>query len=255
MPVIDTRIRVRHPCPYCDVSVAFPRTLLLLWCENRRDVFLVSSPDPAELRRVLSGLREAFRARSLVEDGTSALVMVPDFQWADPPAVTRLAEKAGLWTLPPIVYFAGKETYRFVAPSQKALNRLLTPLRRLGEVELLSVTRRTGLGGLRNLPTASVHFFEGLTDRQARALVAAFEEGLFDVPSRSSWYNVARGQQLSRSTFGEHVRKGQLRILANSYSALKARALEATEPVVLPALNRPGRPGKAPLRGTRPQGR
>ncbi|MCI4352300.1 MAG: helix-turn-helix domain-containing protein [Thermoplasmata archaeon] len=252
MPVIDTRIRVRHPCPYCDVSVAYPRSLLLLWCENRRDVFLVSSPDVSELRRVLSGMREAFRARSLVEDGPSALVVVPDFQWPDPPAVTRMAEKAGLWTLPPIVYFEGKETYRFVAPNQKALNRLLTPLRRVGEVELLSVTRRTGLGSIRNLPTASVHFFEGLTDLQAQALVAAFEEGLLHVPSRSTWDAVARRQGLSRSTFGEHLRKGQLRILANSYSALKSRTLEATEPVVLPPLKRAERPGKAPLRGTRP---
>jgi predicted DNA binding protein len=251
MTVVDAHVRVHHPCPYCDISTAFPRTLLLLWCDNRRDAFLVSAPDPSELRRVLSALRDSFHARPLVVDGKDALVIVPDFEWTDPPSVTGLARKTGVWVLHPVVYFDGMETYRFLAPTKAELNRLITRVRRLGDVELLSLSSRAGLGAVRDFPTATVHFFEGLTDRQSRSLVAAYESGLFDVPAKTSWDEVARREGLSRSTFGEHLRKGQLRILANSHVALKARIGVPAAPVVLPA-TRPASPHRrTPLRGVR----
>jgi predicted DNA binding protein len=251
MAVVDARIRVHHPCPYCDVSVQFPRTLLLLWCDNRRDVFLVSSPDSTELRRVISALKEAFRARPLIVDGRDALVLVPDFEWKEPPSVTGLARRSAVWVLHPVVYYEGMETYRFIAPTRAELHRLITKVRRLGAVELLSVSDRSGLSGVRDLPTAAVHFFEGLTDRQSRCLVAAFEGGLLDVPARSSWSSVARREGLSRSTFGEHLRKGQLRLLRNSYPTLKSRTEAQEPPILLPAIDHAPPSGRSPLRGVR----
>jgi predicted DNA binding protein len=253
MTVVDAHVRVHHPCPYCDVSVEFPHTLLLLWCDNRRDVFLVSSPDPSELRRVVSALRDAFHARCLVMDGKDALVTVPDFEWASPPSVTGLARKSGVWVLHPVVYYEGTETYRLLAPSKLELNRLITRVRRLGDVEILSVSGRAGLDAVRDIPAGTVHFFEGLTDRQIRALVAAYEGGLLDVPARTNWSEVARREGLSRSTFGEHLRKGQLRLLANSHASLKARIGGSAPPVMLPATTSVRRGRRTPLRGIRPR--
>lgn len=249
MALVDARVRVHHPCPYCDLSVEFPETLFLLWCDNRRDVFLVSAPSTRQLHRVLVALRASFHARRLLEDGPDALVMVPDFEWASPPSVTGLARRAGVWVLHPVVYFDGTETYRLIAPGKAPLNRLISRVRRLGDVEVLSVSERTGLDSVRELPVASVHFFEGLTDLQSRSLVAALEGGLFDVPSRASWESIARRMGLSRSTFGEHLRKGQLHLLRNSYSALKARSRSTTKPVILPATGPTRSLRRTPLRG------
>jgi predicted DNA binding protein len=252
MGVVDSRLRVHHPCPYCDVSVAFPDSLLLLWCDNRRDVFLISAPEPGELREVLSALRDSLHARLLVREGSDAIVEVPDFEWSSPPSVTGLARRAGVWVLHPVVYHGGTETYRMVADSKARLQRLVERLRRLGDVEILSVADRAGLSMIRDAPTASVHFFEGLTDRQVKCLVAAYEEGLLAVPARNRWEEVAKRQGLSRSTFGEHLRKGQWRLLANSYASLKGRASAEVRPVLLPATTT-GRssPRRTPLRGTR----
>jgi hypothetical protein len=235
--VVDARIRVQHPCPYCDLSERFPRTLFLLWCDNRRDTFLLSSPEVAELREAAGALRSAFHAREILTEGPSSLLEVPDFEWPDPPTVTGLARKIGVWVLPPVLYAEGRETYRMVSPTRARLNRLIQRLRRLGEVEILSVADRAGLEGVRDFPTASVHFFEGLSERQTRSLVAAHDAGLLEIPARASWAEVARREGLSRSTFGEHLRKAQLRILRNSYPMLKGRiGTSATPPVVLPAL-------------------
>lgn len=242
MAVVDAHVRVHHPCPYCDISVEFPRTLLLLWCDNRRDVFLVAAPDAVELRRVMTRVHDSFRARRLVMDGSDALVTVLDFEWEQPPSVASLARRFGVWVLPPVVYFEGKETYRFVAPRRLELNRLIERVRQFGDVEILSVSNRGSLASVRDLPVATVHFYEGLTDRQARALVAAYDGGLLDVPARGSWNDVARREGLSRSTFGEHLRKGQLRLVANSQTSLKARLGATSERVLLPAKGSARRP-------------
>jgi predicted DNA binding protein len=251
MVVLDARIRIRHPCPYCDISLEFPEALFLLWCDNRRDTFLVSAPEEPELHRVLAALRVSFHANVLVADGTEALVEVPDFEWSTPPSVTSLARNYRVWVLHPVVYFGGTESYRMIAPARSAFQRLINRLRALGDVEILSISNRTGLENIRDLPAASVHFFEGLTDRQARCLVSAYEEGLLDVPARSKWGDVARRQGLSRSTFGEHLRKGQYRLLANSYASLKARTMATETGTILPATRAASRVRRTPLQGTR----
>jgi predicted DNA binding protein len=245
MPVVDARVRVQHPCPYCDLSIEFPRSLLLLWCDNRRDTFMVSSPDLPELRRLVAAFRRSFHAQTLLSDGTSAILVVPDFEWERPPSVTRLAREGAVWVLPPVVYSDGRETYRLLSANRRRLYRLLRQLRRLGDVALLSVSGKDGLDSVREFPTASVHFFEGLTHRQLRALLAAHEGGLLEVPARSTWGEVARREGLSRSTFGEHLRKAQLRLVENSYSVLRARAESPADPVLLPALGPDGAPVRA----------
>ncbi len=255
MTVVDARIRVHHPCPYCGLSDRFPRSVLLLWCDNRRDTFLVSAPDALELRRITRILRREFRARELLRDGATALLELPDFEWKEPPSVTGLARRGRVWVLPPVVYAEGRETYRLVASTRARLNRLIRRLRQLGSVEILSVSERSGLESVREYPTASVHFFEGLSPAQLRALVAAHDAGLLDVPARASWESVARAVGVSRSTFGEHLRKAQGRLLRNSYTLLKARAAAASSAPVLLARLGGDEEDRPPATGSRVGGR
>ncbi len=246
---MDARLRVHHPCPYCDISTEFPETLFLLWCDNKRDVFLVAAPAIRELQSVLRELRVSLRARPILTDGNDALVVLPEFEWKEPPSVTGLARRSKVWVLHPVVYHGGTETYRMIAPDREALKALVAKVRRLGDVEILSVSDRTGLESIRDLPNTIVHFFEGLTERQVGCLIAAYEGGLLDVPARSNWSDVARGQGLSRSTFGEHLRKGQLRILENSYSVLRARLHAQSASEVLYSTQPSRRSRRTPLRG------
>ncbi len=220
---MDARVRVHHPCPYCDLSTRFPNSLFLLWCDNRRDAVLVSSPNREELRGLVAAWQRGFHARVLLREGNDALLLVPDFEWRDPPSVTGMARAGGVWVLHPVLYFGGEETYRFLAPSRASLNRLFQKLRRLGAVEVLAIADRAGLDSVRTVPASTVHLLEGLTDSQVRSLVAARDAGLLEVPARTSWASVARAEGLSRSTFGEHLRKGQRKLLENSYPLLRAR--------------------------------
>lgn len=230
---VDVRFRVQHPCPYCSLSVEFPRSLLLLWCDNRRDVFLVSGPDQTELEALCAKMRRAFRGRLLLREDHDAIVILPDFEWTEPPSVTGIARKSGIFVVPPVVYSDGHETYRILAATHGELRRFILKLRHLGDVELLSVNLRADLAPVRELPLSTFHFLEGITERQTRALLRGFEDGLLAVPSRGNWTSSAGREGLARSTFGEHLRKGQWALLRNAYPALRARADQASAPTRL----------------------
>lgn len=191
------------------------------------------------------------RATCLAREGAEAVAVVPDLGWTDPESFEGWAERTGVWIVPPLTIEGGLESCRVIARDRNSLREFTDGLRRRGQVELLSVSYRGSIAALRGVPEAAVHLFEGLTDAQARSLVAAWEGGLFDVPARERWGTVSDRLGLSRSTFGEHLRKGQRRMLENSIRSLRARAARVPERVVLPKL--PARPSGAlhPLLGVR----
>lgn len=251
MPLVDALVQAFHPCSYTEVCDDSPGSTLLRWFDHRRNVLLLSGRTPKGLRRLLGSVQEVFRATCLAQEGLEAVALVPDLGWTDPGSLEGRAERSGVWIVPPITVQEGRESCRVVAQDRRALRAFTNGLRRSGPVELISISTQGDIGAIRGLPGASVHLLEGLTDAQVRSLIAAWDGGLFEVPARARWGSVAGGLGLARSTFGEHLRKGQYHLLANSILALRTRASRVPERVILPSL--PGSPTgtKGPLRGVR----
>src|SRR2546425_10534579 len=107
MPFLDTRVRVQHPCPYCDLSVAFPDVELALWTSTQSDVFHVPAPSPPDFQRVLRAMLETIGARRMTQEDTSAFVVTHQTLWTYPPRVTMIADRRGLWVVPTMIYFVG----------------------------------------------------------------------------------------------------------------------------------------------------
>src|SRR5437870_195751 len=139
MPFLDTRVRVQHPCPYCDLSVACPDVELALWTSTQSDVFHVAAPSRADLQRVLRAMLETIGARRITQEGTSALVVTHQARWTYPPSVTKIADRLGLWVVPPTIYFGCWETHRVVSPSIAALRRFVADVKETGQLDVLSL--------------------------------------------------------------------------------------------------------------------
>jgi len=84
-----------------------------------------------------------------------------------------------------------------------------------------------------------MHLFQDLTDRQIGVLVPAYEHGLFDGPAQSRMTTIARREGLSRSTFGEHLRKGIAQPVRNACPRLKLRDAKGA-PLQRPRASRHG---------------
>jgi len=127
------------------------------------------------------------------------------------------------------------------------LRKFVADVKKTGDVEVLSHRARDQLDRIHSLTTIPVHLFEGLTDRQVHILVSALEGGLFELPAREKMDRVAARAGVSRSTFGEHLRKAKMQILQNSYPFLKLRD-QSAESTSHPAFRRTQGPaGESPV--------
>ncbi len=228
---VDARVRIQHPCPYCDLSAAFPDVSMASWCNQAHDVLQITVSDARDLVPVLEAVRKSLGSREVTRDGASALTIIRACRWDQFPSVTAVADRCDVWLIPPITYLAGWETHRILAPSPAAFSEFVKGVRRIGRIEILSSRPRERFDVVQDLGVLPVHLFDGLTERQVHVLVSAVEAGLLDVPSRSRIGDVARRDGISRSTFSEHLRKAQSRLSRNVYPMLKLRARPLEGPV------------------------
>lgn len=94
-------------------------------------------------------------------------------------------------------------------------------LRAHGEVELASLRTREEGAAFQELGMVPVPLFGGLAERQISVLVSAHESGLLSIPAQTKMDTVAKRMGMSRSTYGEHLRKAMHIIVENSYPVLK----------------------------------
>lgn len=223
MHFIDTRIRVQHLCPFCDFSKVFPEVEMALWCNRSTEVLQMTASDPSQLQEIMQAAHEYLGAREIFSDGQSALTMIKDCTCSETSSVATIADEHGCWIVPPVTYRGGWETHRIISSDNDSIRKLVVEIKKTGKVKLLSKRPRNQLDMIRDIGVVPVHFFEGLTDRQVHTLVVAYENGLLNVPALNKMERVAPREGISRSTFGEHLRKAQFQIMKNSYPLLKLR--------------------------------
>lgn len=223
MTLLDTAIRVQHPCPFCDLSLGFPEAEMAVWCNRVNEVLQIEAPGADDLDSILTTARDSLGVYDVFRNGQSALTMARACTCASYRSVTSIADAEGVWLIPPITYHGGWETHRVISSGKEPLQRFVANVRRDGVVRVLSHRPRERLDAIHHLGLAPVRLFDGLTEKQARSLVLAYENGLFDVPARGRRDRIAQDLGVARSTFGEHLRKAELRLLRNSYPFLKLR--------------------------------
>jgi predicted DNA binding protein len=221
MRFLDARVRIQHPCPFCEFSKKFPEMEMSSWCNVENEVMQVVALDEEQLKEIVSYAKENFDARQVAGDRNSALLATNSCMCNMYDSVSSIADKYESWSVPPTIYFGGWETHRIISHNKGDLKRFANNVKKMGKIEIISLREREQLDMLNTLGVVPIHFFGGLTNRQLRAIVSAYENGLFEVPARTKMDKVAKAEGLSRSTYGEHLRKAMLQLVENSYPMLK----------------------------------
>lgn len=229
MQVIDAKLKIRHESTMCNLSMDFPNTQMLLWCNGTTDVLHVSAREPGEIDDALTELKKVAALQELIRERGLAVTMVRDCA-CDGTEFAGIAEENGCFPIGPKTYSDGWEMVRLFAPNQAALRQCISQLKLHGQVELVSMKVRNESGALREMGIAPVPFFGGLTEKQIGVLVSAHECRLLSVPARTRMDVVAKRMGLSRSTYGEHLRKAMQTLVENSYPVLKLYASSYTNP-------------------------
>jgi len=126
-----------------------------------------------------------------------------------------------------MIYTGGYEWYRVMAFSERDMKQLFRDLERHCTVE---VTSR------RSVSEESIHtdslvstasLLGGLTRKQANALLVALDNGYFNLPRSATAVELAQRLGVPRTSFVDHLRKAQNKIIRGVGPYLRLRPAEA----------------------------
>lgn len=213
-PVLHVVVRFRHDCPFSRISAKYPDVPFTQWCNNRVEVLEVRTDDPARaaaLREDLAALDAQGYHPVASGDDTSHIVMTCGHPTTG--TVEDRIQQHGCLVLQPIHYHGGWEQYRVVVFEEERMPALFAELQRDGEVEIVKKRRTQGpfLDG--GLLLSSGDIVGDLTPRQGKALSQAVAAGYYQVPRRTRFQDIAESAGLPRTTFEEHVRKAEAKVI------------------------------------------
>ncbi len=215
MPNYEATLEVKHDCPYCDITERHPGIRITAWDNTVMHIAVVTSDGQEGLddfQRELSAELEY----TVVSRQANRLEVVIRDRNVDPDSVTSLISRCDCWCAQPSVAEKGWERYRVFSWDKANLSRLVGLISAVGGTVRVGSVRPLGLPSFtRDMMVPVSNVLNGLTRRQADALINALERGYYDSPARVSADELARALGLSRSTLSEHLRKAEARLLLN----------------------------------------
>ena len=215
----EISFRVQHDCPFNDLSRKYPNVPISQWCNYDNDVLEIKCDDIAlfdeiqgDLEKMGDGqgtpiVRKAFGPKNVQ-------VVVKRCACCDEKgSIGRMVSRHNCMYLPPIYYHDGWEHWRIIAFNNGDVKKLFKDIMREGVVEILS-KKNTPDRSVKDSITISIgDFFADLTEKQMSTFLTALDNGYYEVPKRVTLEQIAKFNQLPRTTYEEHVRKAESKIL------------------------------------------
>ncbi len=220
MAIQELRFKVRHSCPFNDLSKKHPDASIYQWCNYTKDIMQISfenGPQQAiKLSEDVMAMARKAKVRIIRKSmGDADLQFV--LQCFCPrltPNVTFTLEKHNMLKIPPIVYRDGWEWYNTVAFKQDDIRGFLTDLSRFADqVEIVSKTSNHEFAARDNLTVSTASILGRLSRKQLWALREALRSDYYDVPKRTTTKKIAKLIGIPHTTYEEHLRKAEGKVM------------------------------------------
>ncbi|MDG6937760.1 MAG: helix-turn-helix domain-containing protein [Nitrososphaerota archaeon] len=216
--MFDVSLRLDHSLPFCNFSKLFPTVGIQRWCNLQVDIleFQVSKEEDAgKLERALGDMLKSLGAHLIRFNRYSSKNMeaVVGCKCATDNSTVAMIEWAECIPVMPVNYRGGFEHCRLLAFTKGTLDGALEALSKVSKVEVenKSVVPRESARGAITVPVDE--FLGALTKKQLEAFVTALQMGYYGMPKGATMDEIAANQGMKRSTYEEHLRKAELKIL------------------------------------------
>jgi len=200
-------------------SMKHPEVKILEWCNLSTDVLEIACPDIETFTKIGPDLHDLFSwkgGKVLKQNFLERNIQVIVKTCRDSrirPSISGVVEKNSFLEIPPIVYHEGWEERRVIGFREADYKRLFRGLSNLGPVEILQ-KRVLADRSIRDSFVVSLsNVFSELTEKQLDAVLSALDYGYYQVPKKMTAEEIARKRSVPRTTYEEHVRKAESKIL------------------------------------------
>lgn len=215
MSLYEASFRVKHECPYREISERYPDLTIREWYLSDCQVLEITSAETPtdELLEEIDRLGAILHKS--IDDSGFHVVTQSCLCSLEGSILDRFQEYNCLYQ-PPTIHRLGWEHYTVIAFDEADVRELLRDLDDDRDIEVLS---KTGLEET-TIPHSMLapvdQLFDGVTDRQLAALRLALDNGYYEQPRHASVSELAQQTSVARSTFEEHLRKAENKLIMNA---------------------------------------
>ncbi|MFB6295822.1 MAG: helix-turn-helix domain-containing protein [Halobacteriales archaeon] len=215
MGLYQASLRLRHECPYRDLSGAFPDLTIREWYLSDCQVLEISS-ESAPSDELLAEIDDLGTILHQSEDESGLHVVTKACLCSVENSIVERFEEYNCLYQPPTVHRDGWEQYSLIAFDEDDIRELHADLEADREIDVVSKTGLEETEIPHSLLTPIDQLFGALTDRQLAALQLALEAGYYEQPRACSISELAEQTTVARATFEEHLRKAENKLLRNA---------------------------------------
>lgn len=216
--MIQIMFRLRLPRDLVKITEDNPSVSILDWCNFHIDFYEVRGRRRDDLeaatRTLLSqNRRKGFALQKKMKVGPEAVVLIMKCRHVLSGSIEETMNDFGCVALYPFVVEGGWMRIRGISLEEGKVADMLSRLGAMGDLEIESKTKvdRDILRENFLIPTGAL--VTDLTSKQAESLLAAVDFGYYRVPRKARFEDIARAVGIPRTTYEEHVRKGESKVI------------------------------------------
>ncbi len=223
--MLQATLAVQHGCDLCDLTTTCPEARIALWCNYHHDAVEITLGDAGS--RCLDELWKRAPGATIRQDPAHPgryHALFPCIHNRADGGVQATAERLHCIALSPIIYENGWETHRVVAWDDGAFARLYQEVVAEFPVEVKSKRRLEGSLFEHSMILSANDLLGNLTDRQLGAVEQAVSAGYYETPRQARVQDIADAAGVPRTTFQEHLQKGEAKLMQAVAPLLGLRA-------------------------------
>lgn len=231
----EISFKLQHDqCPYNQFSKAHPSVVISHWCNWSKDVLEISHKEiqgdqvvKQDVQKLMRSLGAKVIRRSFARANVQVVLMHCACDQIPPPTLPVI-EKRNCLELQPAVYSDGWEWYRVIAFSDRDLKDLFKDLdQHCSTIEIISRRSITDESVRDTFLLSTASLFGTLTDKQAKALMTALDNGYYRLPRGATAGDIARLMGVPRTSFVDHLRKAENKVIQAAGPYLRLKPAEA----------------------------
>lgn len=207
----EISFRVKHEYPFISMSEKYPGTRISMWCVWDREMVHIPLNHEDLMKEVESYIKTIGRTIEGYKPSKEGFVITLRCSCDLNQSVWNLTNRNHCVDINPAVFLDGWGYYRMISFNDDDTRKFFMDLGAIGKVELISKKMLHFDAIPSTVWTES--FFTKLTDRQMESLVKAYDYGYYSSPREVTTDSIASSIGISRSTYEEHLRKAENRIM------------------------------------------
>ena len=212
MPIFESLIKVKHRCPFIDITTKYSDMSIYFCCNRKHELLEVIVEYKEQYDEVVQEVSKHANIVDESTDGLQARFVVSDCLCTPDNSVELIMDNLNIVHISPMICKGGWEYYSMMAFNQEDISKLIDRLWEKGyTVEIIKKVPFEGALSSTLLSTDAI--FSGLTLKQRESLLLAFEHGYYSYPRRTDLQDIAKREHRPRTTFQEHLKRGENKLI------------------------------------------